>query len=332
IFTILLIFLIGGIFSVQSEGATTVTLSSIAHTETTITLSWTESQDRYFVNYTLYMGKNVNGPYSAIWNTTDKTTTTYAVQNLDYSSTYYFYIVDQDIFGSARSNTYEANTTSPPQLKVNSVTQTTVSLTWIDNNTYSQLVPFISYTVEMKTPTGGNWSTVNIINSASSNSYTVTGLSPGSTYYFRIYDSVGSPSSPIITFSNEISAIIIPLLTVSISSSNSNIMSGQSAHINALANGGYPPYNYTWYVNGNPVQVVYGSDFVFNTNTPGTYNIYVSVKDSSGTNVNSNTITITVESNSIFSSSSLWIIIGIIIVIIIVIFVLFIFRKTNRRW
>jgi len=315
-----------------SNAATTVTLSSVAHTETTITLSWTESQDRYFVNYTLYMGLNVNGPYQKIWSTTNKAQTSYAVTNLSYSTNYYFYIVDYDSFGSARSNTLQANTTSPPVLNVNSVTQTTVSLTWQDYNTYSSLVPFVSYTVEMKSLTGGNWSTVSIINSINSNSFTVTGLSPGSTYYFRIYDTVGIPNNLTITYSNTVTATTIPLLSVTISSSTTNIMTGQSADIKALANGGYPPYTYTWYVNGNPVSGFSGSEYVFNTTTPGTYTIYVAVRDSSGTTVNSNSISITVTSSSIFGSTTfLWIIILVIIILVILV-VLFLFRKGKKRW
>jgi putative lipoic acid-binding regulatory protein len=314
------------------HGATTVSLSSIAHTETTITLSWTESQDRYFVNYTLYMGLNVNGPYNVIASITNKAQTTYAVTSLNYSTNYYFYIVDYDSFGSARSNTLEANTTSPPVLNVNSVTQTTVSLTWTDYNTYSSLVPFVSYTVEMKSLTGGNWSTVSIINSVSSNSFTVTGLSPGSTYYFRIYDTVGTGTNLFNTFSNTVTATTIPLLSVSISSGTTSINTGQNVDIKALANGGYPPYTYTWYVNGNPVNGVTGNVYTFNTTAPGTYNIYVSVRDSSGTTVNSNTITINVTSSSIFSSGAfLWIII-LIILIVVVLVILMIFRKGKRRW
>jgi hypothetical protein len=188
-------------------GATEVTVSSPAQTETTVTLSWTKSGDWLFVDYKVKVATSVNGPYATVATISNKDTTAYAVTDLSPQSDYYFVIQDTDSLGDASSNTLQVRTKSEPVLSVTSKTQTTVSLYWNDYNTYSTQVSFNSYVIQMRTGSG-QWSTLTTVTDASQSTYTVTGLSVGS-YYFRLYDKVGD-SGQYVSYSNTASAAIEP--------------------------------------------------------------------------------------------------------------------------
>lgn len=188
-------------------GATEVTLSSPAQTETTVTLSWTKSDDWFFSNYKVKIASSVNGPYTTLATIGDKDTIAYAVTGLNPNTDYYFAIQDTDSLGDATSNTLQVRTKSNPTLSITSKTQTTVSLQWSDYNTYSSEVPFYSYVIQMST-SSGQWSTLTTVTDVAQNTYTVTGLSVGS-YYFRMCDKVGT-SGQFISYSNTVNARIEP--------------------------------------------------------------------------------------------------------------------------
>lgn len=172
-------------------GAFSPTLSSPAQTETTVTLSWTRSDDWLFTDYKVTYSTIVNGPYTTVATITDPAKTTFAVDGLNPDTDYYFIVQDSGTFvGTTPSNTLQARTKQNPRISVTDKTTTTVSLKWNDYNTYSSLVPFDSYVIQMST-NGGQWSTLTSIIDVSQNTYTVTGLSPA-TYSFRMQDKVGT--------------------------------------------------------------------------------------------------------------------------------------------
>lgn len=188
-------------------GATSVTLSSPAQTETTVTLSWTGSDDWFFSKYEAFYATSVNGPWRSFWSTTDKGQTSTYIGGLSPNSDYYFKIEDSaSVVGTTSSNTLQVRTKSVPQLTITSNTMTTASLRWVVYNTYSSHVPFKSYIVQMRT-SGGSWSTLTTITDASQNTYTVTGLSPG-TYDFQMIDKVGSTGQH--TSTSNIANLVIP--------------------------------------------------------------------------------------------------------------------------
>ncbi|MEM4058588.1 MAG: fibronectin type III domain-containing protein [Thermoplasmata archaeon] len=331
------ILLIGIFFSaIPTVKAANLTLSSSAQTETTITLQWTESNDILFSSYTLYMANNVNGPWTDIWSTSSVSQTSTFVYDLSPNTNYYFYILDDGTTTQTPSNTLQVPTTSNPTLSTSSVGETTVSLSWTDYNTYSSLVPFDSYTIQMST-SGGGWATVTTITSVYDTTYTVTGLSAGTSYSFRMYDMVGQSGYEQTSYSNINSVTTVKPLTVSISASTNTITVGQSTTLIASTNnGGVAPYKYQWYVNGNLVNGATSSTYTFNPSNSGSYNIYVSVTDSSGATQNSNTltITVTVKNTSIISpsgSGSILIPIIIIIVIIAVLGVVMAMRRGKKK-
>ena len=210
VIAVISIIFIVGLVNVQNvKAATTVTLSSSAQTETTVTLSWTKSSDLLFGNYAVTYSNSVNGPYTTLATITDKSQTTYAVTGLTSQTPYYFIVKDTSnevvTSSTSSSNTLEADTRTNPYISFESSTQTTISLSWHTYNTYpySTEAPFYGIVVQMSS--GGQWSTVYSTRDVTLTSYTVTGLSPATTYQFRMYDEVGS-SGQYQSYSDSISA------------------------------------------------------------------------------------------------------------------------------
>jgi hypothetical protein len=185
-----------------------VTLSYLATTETTITLSWTEPtylSAPNFGSYALEYSTSLNGPYTTFTTITNESQTTYAVTGLNNNTSYYFMIdVTFTAVGtvySVNSNTLYTYTNSPPQLFYVSSTETTISLGWDDYNSYSSLIPFYDFILQMSTgnnrfSTVATWNDTNYTFTSSfavwTDSYTVTGLTAGQTYQFKFIDEVGT--------------------------------------------------------------------------------------------------------------------------------------------
>lgn len=289
-------------FTSMVNAATSVTLSSPAQTETTISLSWTGSNDILFSSYTVYMSTNgVNGNFTNIWSTTNKGQTSTFVYGLVPNTSYYFYVTDSGtLVGTSPSNYIQATTNSNPVLSNTAQTTSTVSLQWTDYNSYSTLVPFDNYVIQMSTSgSNGPWSTLTTVTQSSQNTYTVTGLNSGK-YYFIMYDTVGSTGYTQTSYSNAISVTISPPVTVSIPNTNlpSVIDMGQTAQISSSANGGGGTYAYQWYVNQNQVSGAISSTYVFSPTATGTYSIKVIASDALNPSNQASSAPITITVNS----------------------------------
>jgi len=85
-----------------------------------------------------------------------------------------------------------------------------------------------------------------------------------------------------------------PPLSVSISPLSASILVGQSVTCISTVTGGYTPYTYQWYLNGNPVSGATSSGWTFAPTTAGIYYIYLKVTDVKGNTAQSETARITV--------------------------------------
>jgi hypothetical protein len=200
------------------------TLTCIGSTESTLTFSWTESNDPSFSKYTLYrstfdlqVGENPNGPYNEVWSTTDKAETTATIKALNTNAIKstkdaiknFYYISESDIFGnSSKSNTIIASPTFPPNpsISIASKTATTTTLKWNDLNIYCEQAYFNSYVIQVSnTSKDGPWSTIFSLNEkpefTNQQTYMLAGLDTG-TYYVRMYDTVGTFSGSQTSYSN----------------------------------------------------------------------------------------------------------------------------------
>ncbi len=191
-----------------------------------------------------------------------------------------FYVEDSGLAVDYRSNTYQVSTAKNPVLSLVTQTTTTASLSWTDYNTYSSLVPFSSYTVQMSTySANGPWSTLTSITDRTQTTYTVTGLSVGM-YYIRMYETIGGGSSDITETSSYSNILAISHVSVGIiPNTATTITLGQSVQFSASPTGGSSAYYYQWYSNDASVVGANSASYNFIPQTWGTYNIKVSIQD-----------------------------------------------------
>ncbi len=334
-FAITLLLILSLIYATKpAYGAFSPKLSSPAQTETTVTLSWTKSDDWLFKSYTVKYSTSVNGPFNTVATITDQSTTNFAVDSLSPSTSYYFIVEDSasEIISSstAQSNTLQVVTASIPAITITSKTSTTASLQWSDYNSYSSLVPFRSYVIQMST-NGGSWSTLTTVTDSSQNTYTVTGLSPA-TYDFRVYSVVGS-SGQYTTTSNVAALTINPPLQLQISGSTTSCDVNQEVQFTASASGGTNSYGYQWYLNGDHLAGATSANFVYNPTEAGTFNIHATVEDTEDSllaTATSNTWTVTVTASvfgAVQGASVIYIVIGVIAIIAVIGVVLLVLRR-----
>ena len=87
---------------------------------------------------------------------------------------------------------------------------------------------------------------------------------------------------------------IPPPLSVSISPLSASILVGQSVTFTSTVSGGYTPYSYQWYLNGNPVSGATSNTWTFTPTGAGIYYVYLKVTDDKGNTAQSDTARITV--------------------------------------
>jgi hypothetical protein len=85
-----------------------------------------------------------------------------------------------------------------------------------------------------------------------------------------------------------------PQLSVSINPLSATIKVGESVFFTSSVSGGTPPYNYTWYLNGNPVSGATSDSWTFLPMASGVYYVYLNVTDSQGNTAKSATARIEV--------------------------------------
>ncbi|MEC4686472.1 MAG: fibronectin type III domain-containing protein [Nitrospirota bacterium] len=179
---------------------------------TEIDLTWTAATDDVTLQsnivYLVYMsttpgGENFLVPPSF---TTAAGATAYTVTGLNPSTTYYFVVRARDEAGNVDTNTVEVSATTltptdatPPTFggagSATTVSSSQIDLTWTaatDNVTLQSNIVYLVYI--STTPGGENFLTPNYTTAAGATSFSVTGLTTSTTYYFvvRAKDEAGN--------------------------------------------------------------------------------------------------------------------------------------------
>jgi len=184
---------------------TPANLTATADSPTTISLSWTDNA----TNETGFIveRRTASGSYAQI-TTTAADVTTYSDSGLTANITYYYRVkagnavADSEYSNEANALTPSANAPQAPSgATANPLSSTQVAISWNDNsNDETQFV------IERKAA-GGSFAQVGTLN-ANITTYTDTGLSPNTLYYYRVKAANAAGAS---IFSNEASATTLNL-------------------------------------------------------------------------------------------------------------------------
>ena len=101
--------------------------------------------------------------------------------------------------------------------------------------------------------------------------------------------SVGLSAHRGEVFFDNFTLLSYPPLTVSISPTSASILVGQSVTFTSTVSGGYTPYIYRWFLNGNPVSGATSDTWTFTPTEAGIYYVYLKVTDAEGNTAQSDT-------------------------------------------
>ncbi len=298
--------------------ASVETISYTGIGPTAISLSWTESPDSTFTNYALRKSTaGPIGPWSVVDNIFDRANTTYYFVGLAPGATGWWEIIYQNQTGS-RETIPPLQTTQPlvASLTVSQPTSTSGKLVWDNNAAYGGHLAFASYQLA-ESENGGPFSVMITTSDVTQHSYTVSDLTPSTTYsfYLNTTDQCTScaASFPSTSSSNTITIQTPGPLTSAISSPTNTVEVGEPGSFKCTAGGGVPPYTYSWAFGDGSTGT--GAILSHTYGTPGAVALSCTVTDTLGTTTKASTdltvgsdpsiTTFTVSSASLFPGDKL---------------------------
>jgi len=165
--------------------------------------------------------------------------------------------------------------------------------------------PPLTYSLTITTTVGGTTNPTPGTYSYTANSAVQVTATPDANYIFDHWElgtiNVGSanPYTVLMDSNHTLRAVFTyspppPPLSVSINPLSASILVGQSVTFTSTVSGGYTPYSYQWYLNGNPVSGATSSSWTFTPTTSGIYYIHLKVTDAKANTAQSETARITV--------------------------------------
>jgi len=156
----------------------------------------------------------------------------------------------------------------------------------------------LSYT----TNGGATWNNITMLYNATTMLYqaAIPAFPSGTTVCYKIiaYDNAGNfaiNDNAGQYYCYTVSAPVPPL-SASINPLSASILAGESVTFTSTVSGGYPPYSYQWYLNGNPVSGATSNTWTFTPTTSGIYYVYLKITDDTGNTTQSETARVTVAS------------------------------------
>ncbi len=190
--------------SAATPPAAPSSLTATASGTSTINLTWTDNSSDE-TGFKLERKTGSGGTYAEIAGSIAANATSYSNTGLTAGTTYYYRLRSYNAAGnSSYSNEISATTAAaPPPNAPSSLAATasgtaTINLTWTDNSSDET-----GFKLERKTGSGGTYAEIAGSIAANATSYSNTGLTAGTTYYYRLrsYNASGNSS-----YSNETSA------------------------------------------------------------------------------------------------------------------------------
>jgi len=286
----------GRVTSAFAPSASNDTITSNGRDPQGISLTWAQTSDSCFRNYTLETADSTsNGPWRVVTVITSASTASYVATGLAATTFNWWRIIDYDCHGSQPGNVYLEKQPAAPTLTFSQPTETSAMLSWTNSATYGGALAFGNYTVwESINGDVGPFTSVSTITTLSDTGYNATGLSLSTSYWFYVITTdigsgtpyTGSQSSPV-QFQTP-----YPLSTTT-SASPSSLDAGQSTTLNCTAKGGVQPRTYSWTFGDG--QTGTGASVVHQYSSSGSFNATCTVTDAMGL-VATSSVVVTVTS------------------------------------
>ncbi len=251
--------------------------------------------------YTVQLANNTNGPWTVVYTTTNSTA---GVKNIEFPSqsaryvevngtarttTYGYSIFTLNVYGGAATNSGGGNPPPVPTgLAATAVSSSQINLSWNSSSGAT------SYNVKRSTTSGGPYTT--IATGVTPTSYSDTGLSAGTTYYYVVSAVNGNGES---ANSTQASAITVPSAPTGLTAST---VSSSQINLSWNASSGAASYNVkSATVNGGPYTTIASGVTPTSYSNTGltpntTYYYVVSAVNSSGESANSSQTNATTSS------------------------------------
>jgi hypothetical protein len=283
-----------------APAASAVVVSVAGTTPSAVSLSWTETSDGFFSQYTVLESTNgTGGPWQSVGVVTTKTTTAFAVTGLSPGANYTWEIQETGLFGStADSNAVLSTQPNLAFLEYRVLSSTSIQLNWTNNASYGGLLSFDQYQVWVTS--SGATSSQAILTSAGENSTVVNGLGAGTNvlYYLNTTDCVSgcvaSGGSDLTTSSNAVTYGTPLALGATLVADRVVVDGNQSDLFTCTPSGGESPFNFTWQI-GSGSFAADPSSTSFAFPLPGPVTVTCWVQDSLGSHLTTST---TVQVNS----------------------------------
>jgi hypothetical protein len=166
-----------------------------------------------------------------------------------------------------------------------------ISVLMTDDHTLQPIFVLCNYTLTITTTTGGTTNPVPDTYTYNAGSLVSVTAIPGSGYIFDHWELNGSNAGSANPYTVHMDSNYIlkacfasapAPLTVSISPMSASILVGQQLTFTSTVSGGYPPYAYQWYLNGNPVSGATSNTWTFTPTTSGIFYVNLKVTDAKG--------------------------------------------------
>jgi hypothetical protein len=288
-----------------APAASAVTVSIAGATPSAVSLSWTETTDLFFTQYTVLESDNgTAGPWQSVAVITTQATTQIVVPGLSPGGTYGWEIEETGFLSStADSNAVVGTQPTLSFLTYHVLSSTSIELNWTNNASYGGLLTFGQY--QVWATTAGATTSQAIETSVAENSTVVTGLGPGSDvlYYVNTTDCAsgcsGAGGTDLVTESNAVTYGAPLTLGATLVADRVVVDANQSDLFTCTPSGGESPFNFTWQI-GSGAYAAAPSSTSFTFATAGPTSVTCWVQDSLGTHVTTST---TVQVNAAPSAS-----------------------------
>lgn len=224
-----------------------MTLSLTGDVPSAVALSWTATG--VFPTYTLQVSTNgSSGPFATV---STGSATTYLATGLQPGATYWWYVTEAGLLGSASSNVLNVTQPTVADLTDSVVSSTALWFNWTNNATYGGGLAFVSY-VLMESVGGLPASAVATLTNAAPRTTNITGLNPGASYLFYLNTTDctagcgASGATLAVTESNAITYGTPLALSASMSVTRFTVDVAQQDLFTCTPSGGQSPFTFSW--------------------------------------------------------------------------------------